>query len=205
MPAISTPIQTPKPSGSERRAFYRISDAVALKLNKLDPNALNAAIDKIKRQEFELQALASKGGADAQFQSALRDVEAKLPEVANLFRLFEQRIDALVNVIASQNIASEQSPNAVVSISGNGLAFDWTSAFYEGEHLAVEMTLFPSRVHIEAVAKVVRGNPNERSTDGHFHCALEFVEIAHSNREQLLQHVHQLQIQALRSRNDSDY
>jgi len=101
----------------------------------------------------------------------LREVEAKHPEVANLFRLFESRIDAVVQVISQQDMSAQESPNVVVSMSGSGLAFDWSKAFYEGN----------------------------------FHCALEFTDIAETDREVLLQHVHNLQLESLRSRNDADF
>jgi len=205
MPVVSSNAKAPKASSAERRSFYRINDAVALKVHKLEPDSVSSARDSVVRREYELQALTGKGDSNAHFQTALRDVEAKLPEVANLFKLFEARIDSLVQMVTLQERAEVEAPNVVVSMSGSGLGFDWPTAFYEDEQLLVELTLFPSRYQIEAVAKVVRGNPADRSTNGKFHCALEFVEIASTDQEVLLQHVHNLQLEALRSRNDSDY
>lgn len=205
MPVVSSNAQAPKASSAERRSFYRINDAVALKVHQLDADNVRAAREKLARREFELQALAGKGDGNAHFQAALRDVETKHPEVANLFRLFESRIDSLVQMVAMQGQADDvEAPNVVVSMSGSGLGFEWPTAFFEDDHLLLEMTLFPSRYQFEAVAKVVRGNPADRSTNGKFHCALEFVEITHTDREVLLQHVHNLQIDSLRSRNDRD-
>ncbi len=205
MPTVSPHANTPHTSSVERRSFYRVNDAVALKAHKLEPELVGAAKDRVARREFELQAIAGKGDSNANFQAALRDVEIKSPEVANLFRLFESRIDSLVKMVATQEQGVLDAPNVVASVSGSGVAFDWTTAFYEGEHVLVEMTLFPARYNVEAVAKVVRGNPNDRSSDGKFHCALEFVAIAETDREVLLQHIHSLQIESLRSRNDQDY
>ena len=205
MPAVSTNSQQPKAKSVERRSFFRVNDAVALNVNKLEPDLLKAAQERLQRREHELQALAGKGDSNTQLQTALRDVEAKHPEVANLFRLFESRIDSLVQALSQQDKSAQESPNVVVSMSGSGLGFDWPTAYYEGEYLLVEMTLFPLQYQIEAIAKIVRGNPAERATDGKFHCALEFVEIAHTDREVLLQHVHNLQLESLRSRNDADF
>ncbi len=205
MLTVSPNKEAPHASSVERRSFYRINDAVALKAHKLEPDVVKAARDRIVRREYELQAIAGKGDNNANFQAALRDVEMKNPEVANLFRLFEARIDSLVNMVATQEHSGLDAPNVVASISGSGVAFDWSNAFFEGEHVLVEMTLFPSLYTVEALARVVRGDPKERSADGNFRCALEYVEIAETDREVLLQHIHGLQIESLRSRNDSEF
>ncbi len=205
MPAVSSEQQMPKANNAERRAFYRVNDAVALKVHKLDSTLLERAKDRIRQREYELQVLNGKGDDNSHLQTAIREVEAKHPEVANVFRLLESRLDALANMVANQDIVTADAPNAVASMSGSGLGFDWPTAFYEGDHLMVELTLFPARYQIEAIATVVRGNPANRSTNGNFHCALEFSQIAAADRETLLQHIHHLQLQALRSRNDNDY
>jgi len=204
MSAVSTNTEQPKGQAVERRSFFRVNDAVALKVSKLETEMLEAAKERVQQRERELQAF-SKGDGSAQVQAALREVEAKHPEVANLFRLFDSRLEALTHALAPQDKSEQEAPNVVASMSGNGLAFDWPSAFYDGEHLMVELTLFPLRYQIDLVAKVVRGNPADRATDGNFHCAMEFVEVAETDREVLLQHVHNLQLESLRSRNDSDF
>lgn len=205
MSTVSTKAQTPKAQNTERRGFYRVNDAIALQAQKLDSEQLMVSKNRLFEREHEQQALAVKDGGAASLQMALRDVEVKHPEVANLFRLLESRIESLARVVSSQGARADETPNAVVNMSGKGLGFDWPVAFYEGEHLLLNMTLFPARYPIEAIARVVRGNPANRSTDGNFRCALEFVEITPTDREVLLQHIHGLQLEALRSRNDAEY
>lgn len=200
MAAASSKVTHPGDSPAERRGYFRVNDAVALKINQLEPAALDGARDRIEQRERELQAHRASDGA--QLKVALREVENKHPEVANLFRLFDARLEALSEALSPQQKSESTAPNVVASLSGSGLAFDWANAYFEGDRLMMQLTLFPLRYQIELVAEVVRGKPTDRATDGRFHCAVRFEHIAATDREVLLQHIHRLQLESLRSRND---
>jgi len=64
MPAVSINSQEPKAKSVERRSYFRVNDAVALSVNKLEAEVLTAARDRIQGREAELQAL-ERGGGEA--------------------------------------------------------------------------------------------------------------------------------------------
>ncbi len=190
--------QSPAVDSAERRAFYRVNDAVALRVTVLDDDALTQFQDALEQRRSSGQDTDS--GAHAHV--IWRNLEENYPDIAAYLGKLEQRIDALQTQIGNlSDAAPTRSPTHTVNISGSGLHFDSEVAYFIGQSVRVSLRLFPSGQTIDALAKVVREHKRRTpAAQGKFGCALQFTDILQSEREALLQHIHVLQMDALRAR-----
>jgi len=190
--------QAPSADAAERRTYFRVNDAVALRVVPLDE-------ESEKQFQLNLEQRRSSGqDADhsAQAHMIWRNLEENYPDIAAYLSRLEQRIDALQRQIGDLSEGAPlQTPTHTVNISGSGLHFDSEVAYFIGQPVRVTMRLFPSGQTIDALAKVVR--EHKRTTpvsQGKFGCALQFTDILSGEREALLQHIHVLQMEAWRAR-----
>lgn len=198
MSVATSPKPKPLAQSVERRAYFRVTDAVALRVSALDTE---------KAAEFEQQLQTRKASADGVLSNTSahmiwRNIEENYPDIAAYLLRLERRLGAMqeqMGMIAAD--AVERTPTHTVNVSGSGLHFEADEAFFIGQLVRVSMRLFPSGQSIDALAKVVRGNKRATpAAQGKFSCALEFVEILPGELEALLQHIHALQMESLRTR-----
>ncbi len=189
---------TPAADSAERRTFFRITDAVALHVEPLD---------EAGEQQFRMTLEQRReSGQDVDHSAHAhviwRNLEDNYPEVAAYLSRLEQRIDALQRQIGDlSGQAPLQTPTHSVNISGSGLHFESEVAYFIGQSVRVTMRLFPSGLTIDALARVVREHKRATpASQGKFSCALQFSDILPGEREALLQHIHVLQMDALRAR-----
>ncbi|MEM7377755.1 MAG: PilZ domain-containing protein [Pseudomonadota bacterium] len=185
-------------SGAERRTFFRVNDAVSLRVTPLNDDT----VEQLKQALENRRASGDSEAASAGLHLMWRNIEEHYPDIAAYLVRLEQRLDAIQEQLGNlTDNTPTREPTHTVNISGSGLHFDSEKAFFIGQHVRVSMRLFPSGQTIDALAKVVR--EHKRSTpvaQGKFGCALEFVDILSSEQEALLQHIHTLQMDALRAR-----
>lgn len=198
MSVATSPKPKPLAQSVERRAYFRVTDAIALRVSALDAD---------KAAEFEQQLKTRMASADGESLNTSahmiwRNIEENHPDIAAYLLRLERRLDAMQEQMGAIAVdAVERTPTHTVNISGSGLHFEADEAWFIGQLVHVSMRLFPSGQSIDALAKVVRGNKRATpAAQGKFSCALEFVEIPPGELEALLQHIHALQMESLRTR-----
>ncbi|MEM6985314.1 MAG: PilZ domain-containing protein [Pseudomonadota bacterium] len=189
---------SPAAGAAERRTYFRVSDAVALGVTLLEDDEVTQFSHLLESRK----TAGENGVSGASAHMIWRNIDENYPDIAAYLVRLEQRLDALQEQIGSvSDSAPNRTPTHTVNISGSGLHFDSETAYFVGQMVRVNLRLFPSGQTVDALARVVR--EHKRATpaaQGKFGCALEFVEILDSEREALLQHIHTLQLEALRMR-----
>jgi|GEM_PF-5287317 len=115
--------QSPAVDSAERRAFYRVNDAVALRVTVLDDDALTQFQDALEQRRSSGQDTDS--GAHAHV--IWRNLEENYPDIAAYLGKLEQRIDALQTQIGNlSDAAPTRSPTHSARQSRSGTQTTYT-------------------------------------------------------------------------------
>ncbi len=169
---------------TERRSDARVQDAVALEVLALkdlpaagDPARPAGATPRVRvANKYDIEGYA--------------DVKRDHPAVADYIVRLEERIRQL-NMDASPVMS--QVPTHKVSLSASGLAFADNQVFLIGDMVTVKVTLFPSKVQVQADATIVTvDDVSGLALNGEHTYRAQFNRISEQDAEALQQHVSQL-------------
>ena len=168
----------------ERRSNARVQDAVALEVLALkdlpaagDPARPAGASPKVRvANKYDIKGYAA--------------VKRDYPDVADYIVRLEERVRQL-NMDAGPSMS--QVPTHKVSLSASGLAFAEHQVFLTGDMITVKLTLFPSKVMVQADAAIVTVDDVSglALNDEHTYRA-QFTRISERDADLIAQHVNQL-------------
>lgn len=179
---------------ASRRAYYRVSSVLPLRVRPLAPEAVESAIYDLSLPD----PLARSSEPEAEGSSAL---------LARLRRI-EEKLDRLLGsagIDAPQPLSGRDRKR--VTFSGAGLSVDVDFEFRRGDVFRVELLLpavYPARI-VRAVGEAVWDacDAEARAESGFGHrLALAFLHIETPERDALVAFSYDLQRRALRARRD---
>lgn len=175
-----------------RRAYYRVSARLPIRITPLAPDEVDAAVFDLSMPDPLCQSIA-EGEEDTPLMVRLRRIEEKLDRLLGA---------AAVDVPRPLG-GRDQRP---LVFSGSGLALDVDFAFAAGDHFQVEILLPPPHGQIvRAVARAVGGS-SEDTRDGRgagsSTLALSLLYMDDEERDALVAYSYDLQRFALRTKGD---
>ncbi len=189
---------------SDRRSYFRIGDAVALTVRAFPEDGLEDIKAQLERDRLQFGLHNQLNLERDKTRPTLRKIQAKYPEVGDFLQMLENRFSLLADAVC-QDESLPKAPTHKVSLSGSGLLFGHDKPLQENEWVKFVLTLFPDRVRIHGLGKIVAtGRDVEDEPSGDYPSAMEFVELLEIDREIIVKHVQHLQFEALRSRQNED-
>lgn len=171
---------------SERRAYYRIQDRIALQISDdldqaREESTLFALLNELYTLELEAQPL-------------LRSISEQQRTLVSYLKITNKRIDLLAHALA-QNLLKDMGEPQPVTLSEGGIAFVSPAAYPEGSMLSLKAILLPQAFGIQLQARVIRCRPDGQ--DG-FRIAARFLELGDAQRQVLARHIMHRQAQERR-------
>ncbi len=188
---MSTP--NPKPAGAERRNYLRMQDEVILRYRLLPTAEDGAAACCEQVDRFTLAA-----GFLARTQSLRplwQSIHNQSPEIAKYLSALDEKLNQIAQLFMLQELEGEASPCREVNLGAGGLGFDSSQPLPVGAVLEVRMVLPASLLGLIALARVLRCEPREGGT---YWTAVEFTEIREQDRDLLVRHLLNRQLEARR-------
>jgi hypothetical protein len=184
----------------ERREYFRINDTIYLKLRVLGEDEAQQPLEEKASGDggsdnltLTLQSLADQSG------NLLVGIRKSQPDIAHYLSLLEKRIELISRVVVGDHLGKSIEPNTPVSLSAGGISFNSEQSLAPETPLAMEIILFPSHLHIQAIGRVAYCKPNrEKSTQG-YSLGIDFIQISDIAREALVKHTLELQSARLRA------
>ena len=187
----------------DRRAYYRINDAVALRVEKIAEDGMEQAIERYQRDHARLGLSNLFAHEHQNSLPEFKSIEERHPEIARYLGTLHTRIEQLARALAQSEDDMPSYPTHKVDISGNGIRFVHDKPLFEDGHVLMNIVLFPDRIRLLCIARVINCDEGDSEYGGaEFPVALEFVHIHDGDRELLVKHIYALQLQSLRSRQD---
>ena len=196
---MSAEAATAEASERNRRESFRINDRVALAAHRLTEHEYRKARADARENRDRRRALNSIIATGENQRGVLRKIREEDPLVAAYLASLEERLESLARVLAREGRIVGDTPSHDVNLSGNGIRFEHDEALAKGDRLAIEIQLFPSGTCLSLLGTVVRAR--ERSavrSGGRYQVAVDFTDIHDDDRELLIRHVHNLQLDYVR-------
>lgn len=169
----------------ERRRYFRINDTVGLSYS-----LLSEAGDPERAETNPAQTLLGHlTEQDKKIESVLIEVAQDHPKVAELVRLFNQKLERVVNLLSLEGKLLEQIAVRVreVNISACGIAFINEEQLPVGTPLKLEISLLPSESTLATQGRVVGCDPT--SDEGQYYVRIDFYGMKNELQEMLIQHI----------------
>ena len=176
----------------ERRKYYRINDVVLLRYERFsEPPDSAASLGGSGKLEVNTGSLLAE--IDRELNNSINAIWRENPLIAQALGLLNRK----VSVLAAQALGYEEPDahsydDAMVNLSGCGIAFEARQAIPMGERLRLSVILRPSQVTLSIAGTVVGCEERLSSSAMPFWIRVDFDEDPMA-QEQLIQHVVQKQ------------
>ncbi|MCH7816067.1 MAG: PilZ domain-containing protein [Proteobacteria bacterium] len=191
-------------SSKKERSYFRIIDYVGLNYRRVEVKQYNAL--RLANQNAEVPSIDALAEIDQQMQMILNRLKIKNPDVAELVKLLNRKIQQILkhSHISEGLMKLDTYPQRRVDLSASGIAFP-TSEFIPVDHLLeLELVLQPGRQHLKLLAMVVTSEADTFSLnsgdDSLTHVVrTKFIDINDDIQEFLIQYVVKRQASIIRA------
>jgi hypothetical protein len=173
----------------DRRRYFRIEDHMGLLVVPIGPAEQARLIESLDSPSSRAGLLNDLHAIRELHLPERRALEYKFPTVAAYVKVIESQIETLAQAIGDGE-DFPTSPDTDACLSAQGVGFDWPEVLAVDSHVELRLTLFPDRVHIRALARVVRCDAAE---DRGYRIAVDFEHMREADREAIIRHVYRLQ------------
>ena len=179
---------------NEERRFFRINDTVGLKLFALTDRQFAAL--KESEEYLMVPSLDKLASLDIQIQTVLDSLTVKRPDVAQLGRLLDEKLQYIMENSAFKiaRVECDDFPQKRVDISACGIAFTSSQSLKQGSFVDLELVLAPNRQYLKLLGKVVSCDVNDSQIEriganDEFVLRIDYVEVSEAVQEFLIQHL----------------
>lgn len=173
--------------GEDRRAYYRVSGLLPIRVTPIQEDQVEAAIFDLSMPDPLLAPLDGED-EDAPLTARLRRIEEKLDLLLGA-----------AQIEAPKNLAGRDRRSVV--FSGSGLCLDWQGSFRKGDAFRVEILLPPPYSRpVRAIARCVHDASPEVPDSEEQAMALALDHMEPDERDALIAYSYDLQRFALRAR-----
>ena len=173
----------------DRRRYFRIADHVGLLMIPVGPIEEARLIESLDTPSSRVGVLNDLQAIRTLHLPDRRALEYKFPTVATYIKVLENQLDTLAMAI-SAGAGFPGAPDTEVCLSAQGLGLYWPESLDIDSRVELRLTLFPDRIHVQALARVVRCD--EAGDSGH-RIALDFAHLREADREAIIRHVYRVQ------------
>ncbi len=182
-------------SNANQRKFFRVSDKVAMTVKAVNCSATNI-VDLFERRHKEAE-LANQFVREKKInRPSLLSIERRFPDVTNYIEYLEKEIQRLTNHTGTGDKTLPMQPTHSVDLSASGISFFCSTQFVENSLVEISIRLFPSRIRVHTISTIIRCDVSSKSNK--YETAARFTHIHEEDEEQLFQHIHKVQTEALK-------
>ena len=195
-------------TGQDRRNYFRIDDTVRMSLRRVQPEELEARLDRLEHDlAGNFTVLSSLAAITAQMTSGLRRIENRDSDLAAYLRAIDQKIEVIGRAFIATEPELVAEAAVPVNLSAGGMCAGVEEHYGPGTDIEIRMLLFPSFTGLMIYGTVVECAPAEvdHPSDRYQEVArIEFTHIREQDRELLIRHLLRRQSDQLRDRQERD-
>lgn len=178
----------------ERRRYFRVTDLVGLSYRLMGEGETDLAL---AQQPSSLSELLHQ--LEAQIQTKLEPMRSVAPELRDVLELFNQKLNLALGHRQEDPTEPREGMRAChVNLSACGIAFPADEPMVANQHLAMDMTLYPSNLNVRLIAAVIDCERAEAGEAADYLIRADYVQVSESDREVLVQHVIRRQTKELK-------
>lgn len=187
---------------AERRRYFRIDDEVALSLQPIPGEEVDARLTDFWENEH---AHSIRNNYNFQIGQHIADrqlIEKRMPELVRYLGVLEKQIDRITEKLIVDEADSLLS-RIQANISAQGISFVADQAVQPEALVELNLKLLPSGLRLVIIARVVKiDSVSDQGKDRH-RVSLDFEYMHEADREILIKHIHGKQMESLSSEQES--
>ncbi len=177
------------------RNALRINEQAIVQITILAPEQVSNESEYFEKRRSEFDLMTHLTYDVERYLPQMRIIERKYPEIAEYLKLLEAQIQFVSSRLAAINTSSEAGNKQKISLSANGMQFEYKRLLEKGACIEVSLLIDSADIRLFAFAKVVSvksvvGKPSLVS--------VEFSCLHDEDREALIKHIYQRQLKQLR-------
>lgn len=182
----------------DRRNYFRIDDEISLVYQVIPESAAIPNEDELEAYyDFRFSLLSHLNELDSRVESKLNEIRKNDPNVAEYLKTINQKFELLAKLMIFQDTPPEQHTQQV-NLSAGGLAFKAHESIDKGAMLEIKFVLYPSLIGVMVFGRVVNCRENDEDDAGKYIVAIEFESIKESDREMIIRHILNKQVEQIR-------
>ncbi len=190
----------------ERRRYFRIDDEMVLAWRVLDKSEKEKRLAQFSQGEIEYPDPTRLFlSLEADIATLIGQLAPRDPNVAQILRLMNRKINLISRgplMGSHQSTLFDDAPQNV-NISACGMAFRVEKALPVGADLQVELVLVPEGSYVLCYGVVINCEKSESVDGRQYRVNVDFIAIREEDRDRLIQHIMQKEIEMLQARRRS--
>ena len=192
-------------SSENRRKYLRIDDEVSLYVHPLTDTESEKMIAHFETRRLDFSLMTHLIYGRDQHMPQMRIIQKRHPDIAAYLKFLESQIETLSSRLVDKDHRLDPDVKVAVNISADGIQFDTNMEYPADSAFEIAVMVFPTRVSLLAFGSVVRSEKNVSEDGEVWKTAIRFTHIHEEDREVLIKHIHQKQLEDLRQRESSVY
>lgn len=186
----------------DRRNYFRIDDEISLVYQLVADDTRIPNDDELESYyDFRFSLLSHLNEIDSKVESKLSNIRRNDPNVADYLETINKKFELLAKLMIFQDTPPEQHTQQV-NISAGGLAFKAPEQIELGRLLEIKFVIYPSLIGVMVFGKVVACR-SAGDDSGEYIIAVEFESIKESDREMLIRHILNKQVQQIKEQREA--
>lgn len=189
---------------SERRAYFRVDDAIRLGLRPVSPEELDQLDERLEQNlASSFTVMSSLASISAEMVVNMRRIENSDPDVAAYLKALDRKIEVLGRALTVEDNELVEQPAHPVNLSAGGMAVLVNECYQPGQVLEIRMLLYPSFTGVLMYGDVIDCEPldEDESASGYrYRMRLSFTHLREQDRDLIIRHVLRCQSNELRRR-----
>lgn len=192
---------------SERRAYFRVDDAIRLGLRPVPPEELGRLDERLEHDlANSFTVMSSLAAISGEMVVNMRRIENSDPDVAAYLKALDRKIEVLGRALTAGDNDLVEQPAHPVNLSAGGMGVLVDERYEPGQVLEIRMLLFPSFTGILMFGDVIDCEPvtePDRDSGYSYRMRISFTHMREQDRDLLIRHVLRCQSNELRRRSPS--
>lgn len=177
----------------DRRRYIRVKDRVLLDVKPLPKEEVQSLIKGYESGEDVPWRDFSPSHMVKDITLPLSRIKERDEALATILEVIDAKLNYILKALAKENL-DYPNKKVLVDLSAAGIAFNSDAPMEVGQHVQLDFGLLPENHFIRAFGKVVRC---EMAGNG-YDVGIEFVWMLEDDKDRLIEHVFQRQVQQLR-------
>ncbi len=185
---------------AERRAYFRIDDAVQCRYRVVSPEDRARRAEAIEQGlESDFTVVSNLATVGQQAALLLRRIESRDPDVAEYLSLLERKIDLLARAFIAHDTDLASCAAMPVNLSAGGVAIRTAEAHAPGTLLELHLLLLPGMQGVICHGEVVTSEALEQADGDYAYLTrLSYRLLREEDRDILIRHILRKQGEMLR-------
>ncbi len=178
----------------DRRRYIRVKDRILMEIKLLDEETVMGLIHGYESGEDVPWREVSPANMIKNVTLPLKRIRERDEALATMLEVIDGKLNLILKALYKEKL-DYPNKSVLVDLSAAGVAFRASTPMEVGQYVQLDIGLLPENHFFRTFGKVVR---QQELPDGGYEIGIEFIWMLADDKDKLIEHVFQRQVQQLR-------